>query len=393
MRRRDFLAGALLAGSVHGAGPGESLVMVTSDQADRIRKNPASAPAVSRLKAAAEQALKSGPWSVTFHRPEGAKFDPHDYFSEGPYYWPDPKNPNGPYIRHDGRGNPNRFVFNHDDLGAMSTAVLALGVGEFLFGEQRYADHAAKILGTWFLDSKTRMNPHLEHGQAVRGINDGRGTGLIDTVSLIHCVQGITLLEHAGKLDSQLAVGLRTWFAEFANWMTTSKKGQDEENSGNNHMTWWTAQIAAYGTFTRNPKLLDLAWTRYRTHLVPDEIQPDGSCPREEKRTKSLSYSVFNADAFATLCRIAQSAGVDLWSYRAPNGVSYEKVVRYVLPFVLDPTKWKGEQTVPFDADSTVFPGLAGVGLHSSDLLDAYRTLPRSNGAWVNWVDLIIAGA
>ena len=39
------------------------------------------------------------------------------------------------------------------------------------------------------------MNPNLEYGQAVRGINTGRGTGIIDTVSLIHAAQGVALLE------------------------------------------------------------------------------------------------------------------------------------------------------------------------------------------------------
>src|SRR5580704_11674272 len=72
-------------------------------------------------------ALEAGPWSVTSHRPKGLKIDagPNDYFSEGPYWWPDPKNPDGPYIRKDGQRNPERFLGNRDDLGSFSTAVLA----------------------------------------------------------------------------------------------------------------------------------------------------------------------------------------------------------------------------------------------------------------------------
>jgi Alginate lyase len=33
----------------------------------------------------------------------------HDYFSEGDYWWPDPKNPDGPYIQRDGQSNPANF--------------------------------------------------------------------------------------------------------------------------------------------------------------------------------------------------------------------------------------------------------------------------------------------
>jgi hypothetical protein len=395
--RREFLSLLAAASQVRADARSESLILFTADEAERIRSGMGSATGrvherAAQLRSFADGELKKGPWSVTFHRPDN-KFDTHDYFSEGPYFWPDPKNPTGPYIRRDGERNPERFNHNHDDLGAMSTAVLTLGSAAYFFGDDGYAKHAVKNLSTWFLDPATRMNPHLEHGQAIRGINDGRGTGLIDTVSLIHCSQGIVLLEKAGKLDPGMAGGLRAWFSQFLNWMTTSKKGMQEGKSGNNHATWWTAQVSAYATLTRNQDALQMACERYRTYLVPEEIQADGSCPREEARTKSLSYSVFNADAFATLCRIAQSGGVDLWNFRTPKGVSYEKLVRYVEPYVLHPEKWTKKQIAPFTSESTVFPGLAGVGLHAPDLVEAYKSLPRSKSTWVALVDLVVSSA
>ena len=134
----------------------------------------------------ADAALQAGPWSVTNHRPDRVKAGPDDYYSEGPYWWPDPKNPNGPYIRKDGERNPNRC-----------------------------AEHAAKVLSVWFVDAQTRMNPNLEFGQAVRGISTGRGTGIIDTVSLIHVTQGASLLEQEGALDRGVAQGVRRWFADY----------------------------------------------------------------------------------------------------------------------------------------------------------------------------------
>src|SRR5581483_9184957 len=155
--------------------------------------------------------------------------------------------------------------------------------------------------------------PHLEHGQLTRGHDDGRGTGLIDTVSFMHLVQGIALMELAGGLDAAVAQGVRDWFTSFTKWRTTSKKGLSEKKSGNNHATWWTVQVAAYSSFTGDAANLAMCWDHYRSYLVPTEIQPDGSCPREEARTNSLSYSSMNLDAFANLCRLAQLNGVDLW--------------------------------------------------------------------------------
>lgn len=395
MRRRDFLAAAAAAATLRGETFENSLIMLTVDEAERIRKDlPKASPRiherVSLLRESANKELQHGPWSVTYHRPPGATFNVHEYYSEGPYFWPDPKNPKGPYIRKDGERNPNRFVANRNDLGSMCSAVLTLGLATYLFDDSRYAEHAMQILYTWFIDSQSKMNPDLEHGQAVPGVNDGRGTGLIDTVSLIHCAQGIMLLERSGRLERTMALALRQWFSLFLIWMTVSAKGKQEGHSGNNHATWWTAQVAAYATFIGNTGALDEAWNQYKTYLVPEEIKPDGSCPREEARTNSLGYSVMNADGFAVLCRIAQSAGVDLWSFKAANGVSYEKVVRYVEPFVLHPDKWKGQQISPFKPDGTVFLGLAGAGFHDKKLIEEYRTLPRNDSAWVTLVDLIV---
>ena len=377
-RRRFVLAAPAVFVLPARAAPEDRGILVTGGQAAKLRT-----AANDAVRANAAAALKAGPWSVTTHRPPDVDAGPNDYYSEGPYWWPDPKDPKAPYIRKDGERNPARFMGNRTDLGNMCPAVLALGMGAWMLGDKSCGPHANKVLSTWFLDPKTRMNPNLEYGQAVRGHNTGRGTGLIDTVSLIHTAQGVWLLEQAGMLDSGVGRGVREWFAAFTKWMTTSTKGLDEKKSGNNHMTWWTAQVAAYATLTDDAATLKMAWEHFRGVLVPEEIQPDGSCPREEARTNSLSYSAMNLDAFATLSRIAQTHGLDLW---APVAKGYH----YLAPYILHPETWKKQQISKFSNDGTYFMGLAGVGLHDDGLLAGYRALPRSASAWTQWVDLVV---
>jgi hypothetical protein len=385
--RRRFCgsASAFLALPAFAAGD-ERGILVTAAQAAKLRSG--AAPDAVRRNAGA--ALKAGPWTVTSQRPDNVSAGPNDYYSEGPYWWPDPKNPKGPYIRKDGERNPGRFQANRRDLGDMCSAVLALGMGAYLLGDRACGERAARVLSAWFLDPKTRMNPNLEYGQAVRGINTGRGTGLIDTVSMIHAAQGIWLLEQAGMLGRALGDGVRQWYADFLNWMTTSKKGLDEKKSGNNHATWWTAQVAAYATLTGDQAAKSMAWEHYRGYLVPEEIRPDGSCPREEERTNSLGYSNMNLDAFAVLCRVAGTNGVRLWEFATARGIGVQRTFEYLLPYLLHPENWKKQQISKFSADGTVWPGLAGVGLQSQRLLEAYRTLPRGNSPWVQLVDLVI---
>jgi len=372
----------------------ERRILLDTGQLHRIRAALAAGgaftPAADTLRKNAEAALRAGPWSVTNHRPPNVPAGPHDYYSEGPYWWPDPKNPNGPYIRKDGQRNPARFMDNRNDLGNFCSAVLALGMGATLLGDKRCAEHVSLVLSVWCVDPGTRMNPNLEFGQAVRGINTGRGTGIIDTVSLIHAAQGVALLAAEDLLDARILDGVEGWFADYLKWMTTSPKGLDEKKSGNNHATWWTAQAASYASLVRDASAQQMAWEHYRAHLVPEEIQPNGSCPREEERTNSLSYSAMNLDAFSVICRVAETNGVQLWEYHTRRGIGVPTAINYLLPYVLHPDTWKKQEISRFNPDSVIFPGLAGAGLRNAAWLDGYRALPHARSSWNQLVDLAV---
>src|SRR5689334_19274258 len=91
--------------------------LVSDEEADPIhsaiiRKEAWTLDPVRRLRADAEKRVKEGPWTVTSERPKDLEMDPHDYYSEAPYWWPNPENPSGPYIRKDGQFNPARFLAN-----------------------------------------------------------------------------------------------------------------------------------------------------------------------------------------------------------------------------------------------------------------------------------------
>ncbi len=394
--RRQLLATPLaLAATQSGRAEPGSTLFFTSAELERMRAF-ARRERADFIGKRVKAAMSAGPWSVTYKRPDGLGVDagPHDYVSEGPYWFPDPANPGGPYIRHDGVRNPNRFLGNANDMRAMTDAVVALGMGHGLLSLPGCADRAAHVLSVYFIDPKTRMNPDLRYGQMVRGRNTGRGTGIIDTACLIQLVHGITLLESMPGFPREVSAGVRQWIGAYADWMNTSKPGLDEKKSGNNHATWWTAQFAAYKTFAfdRNARLM--AWDHYRDYLVPTEIQPDGSCPKEEARTKSLSYSAMNLDAFAIVCRIAQvTDGVDLWHYRTKAGIGVAKAFDYLLPFMEKSAAWKKEQIDEFDAATHYFTGLAGLAIPSEKLLGAYLAQPRSEGTWAQVLDILIRSA
>ena len=294
------------------------MTLVSEDEAEPIhsaivRKEAWTQDAVRRLRAEADRRMREGPWTVTSDRPKGLEIDVHDYYSEAPYWWPDPENPDGPYIHKDGRVNPDRFAANRNALNAMCDTVLTLGAAAFFLDDAAYAQRAARVVNTWFVNPKTRMNPSLEFAQAVRGVDTGRPAGIIEGRVFIRAIQGMEFLAQTRAWDPKDQAAVRKWFEEYLRWLIQSKNGVEERRSGNNHGSWWTAQEAAVATFVEDQPAGQMAFQSYRDLIFPRQIRADGSAPSEEARTRSLSYSAFNLEAFATLCRIAQVQGVDLW--------------------------------------------------------------------------------
>ncbi len=167
--------------------------------------------AFDKLKAEADLALGVGPFSVTYKKSTPPSGDKHDYVSIGIYWWPNPDTPNGlPYVRHDGKVNPevNNDTFDKAAIGKMSAAVQSLALAYYLTGEERYAEHAAKLLRVWFLDLATRMNPNLNFGQSVPGVNDGRKEGIVETITFTNLGESAQLLSGSIHWREQEMKGL-----------------------------------------------------------------------------------------------------------------------------------------------------------------------------------------
>jgi hypothetical protein len=194
---------------------------------------------------------------------------------------------------------------------------------------------------------------------------------------LIRAIQGMEFLAQTGLWDVKEQAVVHRWFEDYLHWLTTSNNGIDEKRSGNNHASWWTAQVAAVATFVRDRREQQTAFDYYRERIFPRQIRSDGSAPREEAPTKSLSYSVFNLEAFTMICRIAQVQGVDLWTVRAKGGATLATVIDYLEPYLSDPRKWNKEQIADFPNDELYFLAFAGMGLKKPEYVALFRKLER----------------
>src|SRR5947209_4962852 len=178
-----------------------------------------------RVLKAAREYLSEPPITVTASTSPRSAGGPHDFFSEGDYWWPDPKNPGGPYIQRDGESNPDNFNDHRLVLIRLSLHVPALAAAWLVTRDARYAKHAAEHLRAWFINDATRMNPNLQYAQAIHGRFTGRGTGIIDTLHVVEVVRAASVMAPAHALTSAEQEKLQRWFADYLAWMTTSKNG------------------------------------------------------------------------------------------------------------------------------------------------------------------------
>ncbi|RNL95118.1 alginate lyase [Sinomicrobium pectinilyticum] len=288
----------------------------------------------------AERAKEMEPVTVTSEiSPRSAGWK-NDFYSEGDYWWPDPENPDGPYIQKDGLTNPDNFVAHRKAMIRFSRIIGALASAYKITGEDDYVKYAVPHLRAWFADKKTRMSPHLKCAQAIQGRVTGRGIGIIDGIQLMEVARGMQCMERSEMMDSDVLAAARQWFADYLQWLTTHPYGKEEMGKENNHGTCWVMQAACFASFTENEELLDFCRKRYKEILLPGQMAEDGSFPCEIGRTKAYGYSLFNLDAMVMVCLILSGSGDDLWHYQTPDGRSVRKGIEYLYPFVADKSRW-----------------------------------------------------
>jgi len=361
----------------------------------RLREGDASVqPAYTALLRRADRALITPPRSVVHKTTVPPSGDKHDYISMGPYWWPNPDTANGlPYVQRDGQRNPAVAGEALDSmrLQAMLADTRDLALAYTFSGDGRYAAQAAVVLRTWFLAPATRMNPNLRFAQAVPGVAEGRGIGLIDTRDLWWVFDALALIEPA-RTTQQLSAteqsALRQWFVDYAQWLDTSTLGRHAAAERNNHGMFYDVQMAALwlhtGQLARARQLLaDVLTNRFAA-----QIDSQGRLPLELARTRPFHYHTFTLEAMTRLAhysrvlaartgsqpppadpaclRSPQPCTPNLWRAEA-DGRSLGAVVAFISAAVTAPEAWPYATALE---RSPVLPPAVPV------LLQAQRALP-----------------
>lgn len=313
---------------------------------------------VQSLLKEADEKLREGPFSVTHKEQLPPSGDMHDYTSMGPYWWPDPNRDDGlPYIRRDGEINPEYYGYkDKEELGKLMAGLKTLSEAYYFSGEATYAEHAIKLIRGWFLDPATKMNPNLNFAQRIPGRTEGRGIGIIDTRRLADLPDILQMIATSENWTSEDEEGMKDWVGDYVDWLINSEHGKDEAVHGNNHTTWYFAQVIPLTLYLgQNDRADSLA--RAGLPLILDEmIAPDGSQPKELARTRSWDYSAMNLLGIMTFAKASEEVGLDFWKYQNEKGGSIKKALDFMVPYVLEKKDWEHDQITKMEVEKLKTP-------------------------------------
>jgi hypothetical protein len=370
--RRNFLlsGGAALAASEAAASSEDEMFSHPRETVERIEKK--------RVLRAAQRYLGETPRTIVAAPAARSAGGAHDYFSEADYFWPDPKNPDGPYVNRDGESNPANFNLHRELLIRLGIHVPALVAAWGLTRRKEFAQHATLHLRAWFVEPASRMNPNLTYAQAVHGSSTGRSWGIIDTLHLAEVAQAAIVLHEEGAWSETDWSGVRGWFAEYLEWMRTSDAGRKERDAKNNHGTCWIVQVAAFARLVGSEIALQECRGRLTNLVFPTQIAPNGSFPLELERTKPYGYSLFNLDALGMAAHLLTNRTSNFWEYQLADGRSLAACFQFMAPYIANKEQWPYRRDLQYFDDLPVRqPSLlfAGLAYRKGSLIELWRRL------------------
>jgi len=302
-------------------------------------------PAFNTLIKNADAALQKGPFSVMDKSDIPPSGDKHDYYNRGGgSEWPNP--PDGrPWIFIDGSHNPDAAV-DKPVFKSMTDSVENLTLAYFFTRNENYANYAAYLLRTWFVDDATRMNPNANHSKHLSGFGLMLFVGQLRKV-----INAVGILESSPAWTTTDRQGLQQWCRDFLQWLTTSKAGISKKEDDNNHSTGYHALVSLLYLYLDDKTMAKQTVLDYQPRIAK-QISPDGSQPFEIVRANSLKYHEYNLRPLLNLATLSDHFDdVDLWGYKGPDGQNIKAALDFLIPYAMG-EEWPYFPEEPFEINT-----------------------------------------
>lgn len=286
----------------------------------------------------------------------------NDYVSLATYYWPNPSTKDHlPYVLRDGEANPEGKNYDKDKLRELAFICYYEALLYFLTNKKEYYELLKDNISYFFLEKETGMNPNLEHAQMIRGINLGRGIGIIDfTANFTYTIRIIKLLYNLNLIEKEFYDSFGNWLQKLANWMCYSKIGLEEKYAKNNHGIFYDLGLAAIFDYLNDSRQFAPLVSQMIEYRLEYQINKDGSMPAENQRTKSKNYSLMALKGIYDFNTIINQYGYDLYKvnswYCRNVHFSVKQAMEFIIKrLILKEEPWSFKQIIPFD-EATLLP-------------------------------------
>ena len=241
-----------------------------------------------------------------------------------------------PYQNRDGKINPDvKTLNNTKDVVSMAQSVLWNGVAFGLSNDTSYANRAASIIYTWFLNPQTAVNPNLKYGQVIRGPDKSEGpyTGILDWRMLMKVVNAVVIMRAKGAQawNNVLATAMNKWASDYMNWLYTSSQGQQLAKASNNHVTFFYNQLISLYILVGDINSAQQAANAFFIGPFLHQINDDGEQPYEATRTRPFHYRCFNVEGLIANAKLADNLALNMWSAVSSSGATIQTAVDYLM--------------------------------------------------------------
>ncbi|HEX9975195.1 MAG TPA: alginate lyase family protein, partial [bacterium] len=254
-----------------------------------------------------------------------------------------------------------------------------LALAYYLTDHEAYAQYAAKFVRAWFLDDATKMNPHLNYGQHIPGISEGRNVGIIESRSFFRIADAVRLLTGSKAWSVKDQQGFENWLKIYLFWLIESDLGKQEAEMENNHGTWYDVQVAYFALYVGETEIAKNILEKFPQKRITRQVEPDGRQPLELERTRAFSYSVMNLEGYFAAAQLGERIGLDIWNFSTEDGRSIRMALGFLIPYATNEKKWQHQQITSWEENCEHFMALlrlASIKYHDERYEHLIENLP-----------------